>query len=227
MRIVQAWGMTETSPLASVAHPPAGAEGEDEWRYRARQGATAAARRGPHRRRRRRRGRRGTARRPASSRSAARGSPPTYYEDPTGAEKFHDGWLRTGDIAVDRRRRLHPHRRPRQGRHQVRRRVDLLGRARERADGPPDGRRGGGHRACPTSAGPSARWPASCSTRARAATADELREHLLDRVAKWWLPDEFAFIDEVPKTSVGKFDKKVLRARLAEGTLLPADTLSA
>jgi len=39
------------------------------------------------------------------------------------------------------------------------------------------------------------------------------------RVAKWWLPDEFAFIGEVPKTSVGKFDKKVLRGRLEEGTL--------
>jgi fatty-acyl-CoA synthase len=38
-------------------------------------------------------------------------------------------------------------------------------------------------------------------------------------VAKWWIPEEFAFVDEVPKTSVGKFDKKVLRARLAEGTL--------
>ena len=42
---------------------------------------------------------RGTASRPARSRSAARGSPSDYYEDPTGAEKFHDGWLRTGDIA--------------------------------------------------------------------------------------------------------------------------------
>ena len=49
--------------------------------------------------------------------------------------------------------------------------------------------------------------------------ADELREHLASRVAKWWMPDEFAFIDEVPKTSVGKFDKKVLRQRLAEGKL--------
>jgi fatty-acyl-CoA synthase len=38
-------------------------------------------------------------------------------------------------------------------------------------------------------------------------------------VAKWWIPDEFAFIDEVPKTSVGKFDKKVLRRRLEEGEL--------
>jgi fatty-acyl-CoA synthase len=38
-------------------------------------------------------------------------------------------------------------------------------------------------------------------------------------VAKWWLPDEFAFVSEVPKTSVGKFDKKALRASLTEGTL--------
>jgi acyl-CoA synthetase (AMP-forming)/AMP-acid ligase II len=51
------------------------------------------------------------------------------------------------------------------------------------------------------------------------ADADGLLEHLRPRVARWWLPDEFAFIDEVPKTSVGKFDKKVLRARLAEGEL--------
>jgi fatty-acyl-CoA synthase len=50
-------------------------------------------------------------------------------------------------------------------------------------------------------------------------TAEDLLEHLRGRVAKWWLPDEFAFIGEVPKTSVGKFDKKVLRARLQEGAL--------
>jgi len=41
---------------------------------------------------------------------------------------------------------------------------------------------------------------------------DEIKEFLGERVAKWWLPDEVRFIDEVPKTSVGKFDKKVLRA---------------
>ena len=44
-------------------------------------------------------------------------------------------------------------------------------------------------------------------------------DHLRPRVARWWLPDEVAFIDEVPKTSVGKFDKKVLRKRLSEGEL--------
>ena len=46
-----------------------------------------------------------------------------------------------------------------------------------------------------------------------AVGAPELVEHLRGRVAKWWLPDEFAFVSEIPKTSVGKFDKKVLRAR--------------
>jgi fatty-acyl-CoA synthase len=50
-------------------------------------------------------------------------------------------------------------------------------------------------------------------------SAEELIEHLRPRVAKWWLPDEFAFVSEVPKTSVGKFDKKVLRANLKDGTL--------
>ncbi|ALE78371.1 long-chain fatty acid--CoA ligase [Pseudonocardia sp. AL041005-10] len=44
-------------------------------------------------------------------------------------------------------------------------------------------------------------------------TADELLAFLADRVAKWWLPDAVEFIDEVPKTSVGKFSKKTLREK--------------
>jgi fatty-acyl-CoA synthase len=50
-------------------------------------------------------------------------------------------------------------------------------------------------------------------------SAEDLVEHLSGRVAKWWLPDEFAFVAEVPKTSVGKFDKKVLRAQLHDDRL--------
>ena len=46
-------------------------------------------------------------------------------------------------------------------------------------------------------------------------TADDIRGFLSARVAKWWLPDEVRFVDEVPKTSVGKFDKKALRANAA------------
>ncbi|MCB0021179.1 MAG: AMP-dependent synthetase, partial [Anaerolineales bacterium] len=50
-------------------------------------------------------------------------------------------------------------------------------------------------------------------------SAEEIREFLADKVAKFWIPDQVVFIDEIPKTSVGKFDKKVLRARYAEGEL--------
>jgi len=42
-------------------------------------------------------------------------------------------------------------------------------------------------------------------------------EFLSTRVARWWLPDQWTFISEVPKTSVGKFDKKVMRAAYADG----------
>jgi len=50
-------------------------------------------------------------------------------------------------------------------------------------------------------------------------TAAGLQSFLEPQIAKWWLPDGYAFIAEIPKTSVGKFDKKVLRQRYAEGEL--------
>ena len=58
--------------------------------------------------------------------------------------------------------------------------------------------------------------------------ADARLRHRVDEhhVVKWWLPDEVVFIDEVPKTSVGKFDKKVLRTRLKDGELLPQQAVS-
>jgi fatty-acyl-CoA synthase len=53
-----------------------------------------------------------------------------------------------------------------------------------------------------------------------AATREEILDYLADRVAKWQLPDDVVFIDEVPRTSVGKFSKKTLRDRFA-GYVLP------
>ncbi|RME48582.1 MAG: fatty-acid--CoA ligase [Caldilineae bacterium] len=50
-------------------------------------------------------------------------------------------------------------------------------------------------------------------------TADELREYLAPKFAKFWLPDKIVFLKELPKTSVGKFDKKVLRQQYAQGEL--------
>src|SRR5690606_40665023 len=53
----------------------------------------------------------------------------------------------------------------------------------------------------------------------RQVTAEELREFLADKVAKWQLPENWTFVEEVPKTSVGKFDKKRLRSAHADGKL--------
>jgi fatty-acyl-CoA synthase len=48
-----------------------------------------------------------------------------------------------------------------------------------------------------------------------AATADELREFLAPKFAKWWVPERVEFVDEIPKTSVGKFRKIALREQFA------------
>ena len=44
-------------------------------------------------------------------------------------------------------------------------------------------------------------------------TQDEILDYLRPHIAKWWLPDEVVFVEAIPKTSVGKFDKKVLRSK--------------
>jgi len=46
---------------------------------------------------------------------------------------------------------------------------------------------------------------------AKTITKEEIQDYLKDKVAKWWIPDEIVFMQELPKTSVGKFDKKKLR----------------
>jgi fatty-acyl-CoA synthase len=73
-------------------------------------------------------------------------------------------------------------------------------------------------------AAPDERWgerPLACIVCVPGASVspEELRTHLSGRVVKWWLPDQWAFMDAVPRTSVGKHDKKLLRARHAEGSL--------
>ena len=47
-------------------------------------------------------------------------------------------------------------------------------------------------------------------------TPAELRKFLADKVVRWWLPERWTFADEIPRTSVGKYDKKTIRARYAE-----------
>ena len=158
---------------------------------------------------------RATASRAASCSAAGRGSRPATTTTTAARRELHRRRLaahrRRGD---DGRARADQARRPHQGPDQVRRRVDLVGRDRERADGatrrsarPPSS-------ASRTSAGASARWPASCSSRGqRADRSRTCSSSSRRRLAKWQLPDHVVFIDEVPKTSVGKFSKKTLRDR--------------
>jgi fatty-acyl-CoA synthase len=215
--ITQAWGMTETSPLGSVARPPAGAEGDEMWSYRATAGrimplvqtrivddagdevawdgeSTGEVQvRGPW---------------------IAR----TYYNDPDAGEKFDDGWLRTGDVAsIDERGYIRISDRSK----------DVIKSGGEWISSVDLENELMGHDAIAEAAviaKPDEKWserPLACVVfeEGQEASVAELREHLASRVAKWWIPDEFAVIDEVPKTSVGKFDKKVLRKRLEDGEL--------
>ena len=71
---------------------------------------------------------------------------------------------------------------------------------------------------------PDEKWderPLACVVLREGATAtpEDLRAFLQDKLARWWLPERWTIITEIPKTSVGKFDKKVLRARNAGGEL--------
>jgi fatty-acyl-CoA synthase len=71
---------------------------------------------------------------------------------------------------------------------------------------------------------PDPRWderPLACIVPREGATIEPaaLKEWLNGRVARWWIPERWAIIDEIPKTSVGKFDKKVLRSQYAEDAL--------
>jgi fatty-acyl-CoA synthase len=135
----------------------------------------------------------------------------SYYGDDT-PEKFHDGWLRTGDVGSLDERGF----------------IQITDRAKDVI------KSGGewistvelettlmGHPDVIEAAVigvPDEKWderPLACVVLKKGAntTVDQLRAFLAGRVAKWWVPERWAFIDEVPKTSVGKFDKKVLRVR--------------
>jgi fatty-acyl-CoA synthase len=138
------------------------------------------------------------------------------YNDPRGDSQFTpDGWLRTGDIAVvapDGYVRL------------VDRTKDLIKSGGEWISSVDLENMIMGHSAVAEAAViaiPSDRWmerPMACVVLKPESclTADELRDWLAPQLVRWWLPDVVEFIDEVPKTSVGKFSKKDLRDRFAD-----------
>ncbi|NMN98399.1 fatty acid--CoA ligase [Antrihabitans stalactiti] len=211
VHLTQGWGMTETSPLLTFSRPPANTDEGDFARWTTRTGRlipTVQARivdetghelgwdgvsvgevelRGPT---------------IAGSYMRAEGS---------ATDKFRDGWLRTGDLG-----RIHP------------------GGWVELTDRLKDGIKSGGewissvdlenvlaeHPAVAAVAVvgvPDPRWDerplAYVVTRPGATVGDhELRAFLADRVAKWQIPEYWKFVTELPLTSVGKLDKKLLRA---------------
>jgi len=216
VEMVQGWGMTETSPLCSLATPPRQAAPDEEIEWRAKTGRIVP----------------GVEVRicgddggvlPNDGESVGefevRGPWITgsYYGDPS-PDRFHDGWLRTGDIGS-----LDP-----QGYMQISdRSKDVIKSGGEWISSVELENEVMAHPGVVEAAViavPDERW----SERPLVAVViedgvelspDDLLAFLTPRVSKWWLPERWAIIDEVPKTSVGKFDKKVLRARHAAGGL--------
>jgi len=214
VRILQAWGMTETSPLGSVAHPPAGVPDDEAWRYRDTAGRLMCQ--VEHRL-----VGEGGVMLPCDGEAVGeievRGPWVTgsYYKDDDPA-KFRDGWLRTGDVGT----------------------IDPLGYV-TLTDRAKDVIKSGGewissmelenilmgHPAVAEAAVigvEDEKWgerplAAVVLAEGSAATAAELRAFLADRVPRWQLPERWSFVTEVPKTSVGKFAKTRMRDAYANG----------
>jgi fatty-acyl-CoA synthase len=218
--IVQAWGMTETSSLGTVAYPPAGVDGDAAMTYRVTQGqfpglvrhrlVTEDGQVVPHD---------GV----SLGELQVRGPWVTgSYYSPDGPVadpgNFEDGWLRTGDVG-----RISP-----DGY------LTLADRAKDII-------KSGGEWISSVElendvmahpdvleaavfAIPDPKWderPCVAVVLRTDATVDAagLRASLTERWAKWQLPSRWTFVTEVPKTSVGKFDKKALRTQHAAGDL--------
>ena len=215
--ILQAWGMTETSPIAAMNHLQsvhAGASEEEKADLRMAVGTVVP----------------GVDFRvvdddaevpwdgAASGELQVRGPWVTgaYYRRPDAVDSFtEDGWLRTGDVAtVD----------PTGMVRLVDRTKDLIKSGGEWVSSVDVENEIMGHPKVAEAAViavSSAKWmerPVACVVvnDGEVLTEDELLDYLRPRMARWWLPDRIEFIDEVPKTSTGKFSKKTLRERFAD-----------
>ncbi|WP_181784327.1 long-chain-fatty-acid--CoA ligase, partial [Pseudonocardia pini] len=216
VRLVHAWGMTETSPVALVNWPPVAEDHPDHWTYRAAQGrllnlveGRVVAEDGTEL--------------PRDGRAVGelevRGPYVTAgYHRLDAPDRVHDGWLRTGDLGS----------------------IDALGYV-TLSDRAKDVIKSGGEwissvdletaiaehpavREAAVIGVPDDRWQerpvAVVALHAgEAVRPAELREHLATEFASWQLPDGWSFVEEVPRTSVGKYDKKALRALYADDAL--------
>jgi fatty-acyl-CoA synthase len=213
VQIRQLWGMTETSPIATMAWPPPDTPEDQHWAFRGTAGQPIC----------------GVEMRivdddgrvlPNDGKTVGevevRGPwiAGSYFLGRDDS-KFDSGWLRTGDV----------------GRLDERSFVTLTDRAKDVI------KSGGewissvelenlliGHPQVVEAAVvgvPDERWQerplAVVVTKQDASvSAEHLRTFLADKVARWWLPERWTFVDEIPRTSVGKYDKKAIRSRYAE-----------
>jgi fatty-acyl-CoA synthase len=137
-----------------------------------------------------------------------------YYREPDSAASFQDGWFRTGDVAtID----------PEGYVHLVDRAKDLVKSGGEwissvDLENVIMGHPGVAEAAVIAVAHPKwAERPLACLVpKAEPLTRDQLAEYLRGKVADWWIPDDVVCLEALPKTSVGKFDKKTLRARFED-----------
>jgi fatty-acyl-CoA synthase len=212
--MLHAWGMTETSPLGSIAHVPAGVSGDEEWEYRTSQGRLFCTVEG------RLTGDDGSVL-PSDGKAVGevevRGPWVTgaYYRDPA-PDKFHDGWLRTGDVgSLD----------PGGFIRLTDRSKDVIKSGGEWISSMELENLLMGHPSVAEAAVigvPDEKWgerplAAVVCVADGSVTPSELRSFLADRVPKWQVPEFWTFIEEVPKTSVGKFSKVRMREAYHRG----------
>ena len=215
--VLQGWGMTETSPICCLSVPPREASPEDQGVWRAKSG------------------------RPVPGMEVRlvddQGSPVqedgatvgelqlrgpwvtgAYHRDASPASFTSDGWLRTGDVGtIDRR-----------GYVQITDRAkDVIKSGGEWVSSVDLENQLAAHPAVIEVAVigiPDPRWEERplaliVADPAAAPAPDDLREFLRTRVARFWIPERWAYVSELPKTSVGKIDKKELRRLYAEGRI--------
>jgi fatty-acyl-CoA synthase len=217
INVIQAWGMTETSPLATVSRTRSSMGSWDDKQrraVRAKQGMPLP----------------GVEIRVVDDTGhelpwdgkgvgelQVRGPwiVGEYYNDPRSAAAFQDGWFKTGDVAA----------------------IDADGYV-QITDRAKDVIKSGGewissvelenaimaHPQVLEAAViglPHERWqerPLACVVPkpGRKLTKEAIMNHLKDRVAKWWLPEDVVFVEALPKTSVGKFAKRDLREQFKD-----------
>ena len=219
LHITQAWGMTEMSPLGSVSSLNAelkGKSAKEQYEYRAMQGVPVPLVEI------RARGDEGLISWDGESMGELEVRGPwvssAYYNRPDASDRFtDDGWFKTGDIVT----------------------IDEIGYIKIQDRSKDLVKSGGewissvdlenaimGHPAVAEAAViaiPHPKWDerplaAVVLKEGQSATEDEIKQFLVDKVAKWWIPDAIEFIDEVPKTSVGKFKKTELREMFKDFT---------